>query len=271
MSITQQNFDYLSNLIKTESGIVVGKDKMYLLQTRLSSISAKHDCADINGLTDKLRGFDPTKAIMNEVVDAMTTNESLFFRDQKPFEALKSAILPALEAENPGGTVHYWSAACSTGQEPYSIALTMHESGRGGRYRIEATDISDEALARAKQGVYSQFEVQRGMPIKMLLTYFAQENTQWRIKPDYQKNINFAKGNLLKPQRFAAKFDIVMCRNVLIYFDKPTKDIVLSNIIAATKPGGFLVLGGSENLLGLEAASHYDRFSDFPAVYRRKD
>lgn len=269
MSISPQNFDYLADVIKHESGIVVSKDKMYLLQTRLSGISAKYACLDLNALAEKMRGCDPGKALMSEVIDAMTTNESLFFRDMKPFDALRTEILPEIEKDG-SKQIRLWSAACSTGQEPYSLTIMMHESGRAGKFRIEATDISDEALARAKSGTYSQFEVQRGMPIKMLLQYFAQEGTQWQIKPEYKKNIGFAKGNLLSPPRFAAKFDIILCRNVLIYFDKETKDKVLENLIGSLQPKGFLILGGSENLLGLKAADAFDRFGNYPAIYRRK-
>lgn len=270
MSISQQNFDYLADVIKNESGIVVSKDKMYLLQTRLSTLAGRHDCTDINALANKMRKLDPGKVLMTEVIDAMTTNESLFFRDMKPFDALRDEIFPEIEKNNANHQFRIWSAACSTGQEPYSITILMNETGRGNRFRIEATDISDEALVRAKNGLYSQFEVQRGMPIKMLLNYFTQDGTHWKVKPDYTGPISFAKGNLLAPPRIGARFDVILCRNVLIYFDKETKDKVLENLISALAPGGFLILGGSENLLGLQAAAAFDRFGKFPAIYRKK-
>jgi chemotaxis protein methyltransferase CheR len=188
----------------------------------------------------------------------MTTNESLFFRDSKPFDALRQRILPRLHAARPAGTsLRIWSAAASTGQEAYSIAMTAQDiaaalPGRG--IDILGTDIAREPLQRARDGIYTQFEIQRGLPMHMLVKYFEKLDGQWRIKPGLRDAATFREWNLLADLRPLGRFDIIFCRNVLIYFDAPTKSRVLDALARQIAPDGVLFLGGAETVLGLTNA-----------------
>ena len=245
-------FVSIAAVLKAQSGLTIGPDKLYLLETRLQPIMVREKFADLAALADMLT---LSAALSREVVEAMTTNESLFFRDQKPFDALRLRILPRLHATRPPGVpIRIWSAAASTGQEAYSIAMLAAELGAGlGGRRVEilATDIARDPLERARAGVFSQFEVQRGLPMQMLVKYFAKDEALWRIKPALRDAVSFREWNLLADPRPLGRFDIVFCRNVLIYFDAPTKTRVLEAIAGVTAPDGVLFLGGAETVLGL--------------------
>ena len=184
----------------------------------------------------------------------MTTNESMFFRDTKPFEHLSKVILPAFKAAGKNN-IRIWSAACSTGQEPYSIAMTLKEEAAkypGLLAEIYATDLADKVIERARSGLYSQFEVQRGLPITMLMKYFEQRpGNMWQLKDTIRSMVKYAPANLLQPYGALGRFDIIFCRNVLIYFDEKTKSDVLDRMAAITNKSGFLFLGGAESVLGL--------------------
>jgi chemotaxis protein methyltransferase CheR len=255
-------FDTLANLLKTKSGLVIGKDKLYLLETRLSDIIKREKLIDLNGLAERLRrpGSD---ALARDVVDAMTTNESFFFRDDKPFQHFRTQALPRLVAARPpGSTIRIWSAASSSGQEAYSLAMIVAESAAvlGGRkVEIIGTDIARDQLARARDGIYSQFEVQRGLPVQMLMRYFHKEESNWRIAEKIRAMAQFRDFNLLSDLRPLGRFDIVFCRNVLIYFDQPTKTQVLEAIGGLMPPDGLLYLGGAETVLGITS-----RFAPMP-------
>jgi chemotaxis protein methyltransferase CheR len=239
-------------MLKARSGLTLGPEKLYLLETRLVSIMRRENLRDLAALADKLQ---PNSALERDVVEAMTTNESLFFRDTKPFEALRLRVLPRLHAARPpGARLRIWSAAASTGQEAYSIAMLLAEMTpqlRDRKIDILGTDIARDALKRAKEGVYSQFEIQRGLPMQMLVKHFAKEEQQWRIKPAVRANVEFREYNLLADLRALGQFDVVFCRNVLIYFDAPTKSRVLDAIAGQMAPDGVLFLGGAETVLGL--------------------
>jgi chemotaxis protein methyltransferase CheR len=247
-------FETLATLLKTRSGLIIGMDKLYLLETRLGALVKREKLDDLNGLAERLRrpGSD---AVAREVVEAMTTNESFFFRDDKPFHHFRTQALARLVAARPPGSqLRVWSAASSSGQEAYSLAMIVAESSTtlsGYRVEIIGTDIARDQLARAREGIYSQFEVQRGLPVQMLMRYFKKEDANWRIAETIRGMAQFREYNLLSDLRSLGKFDIVFCRNVLIYFDQSTKTRVLDAIAALMPPDGLLYLGGAETVLGI--------------------
>ncbi|MCR9257475.1 MAG: protein-glutamate O-methyltransferase [Alphaproteobacteria bacterium] len=246
-------FTLLANLVKTQSGIVLTPDKTYLLESRLPPVARKHGLKGMEDLVNAVKA-GRNKALADDVVDAMTTNESLFFRDQKPFQIIKDEIFPKLSKSRGGAkTIKIWSAACSSGQEPYSLAMMAREerSIQGWTFDILASDISREMLKKAQAGTYTQFEVQRGLPITMLVKYFKQNGDKWIIDKGLQSHIRFKEFNLLHDMAPLGTFDIVMCRNVLIYFDQPTKSKILAGIAKRLAPDGVLFLGGAETVLGL--------------------
>jgi chemotaxis protein methyltransferase CheR len=252
--MTSADFAFIAAFLKERSGLIITPDKMYLLETRLTSILRDNSLKDLAALVEMLR--QPGRNTMkDQVVDAMTTNETSFFRDNHPFDTLRKSILPGLiEKRASSRTLRIWSAACSTGQEPYSLAMILkdHFPILGGwKVEIVATDISPSVLERARNGLYSTFEVQRGMPIQMLIRHFDQVDQHWRVKPELRQNIAFRSANLLDDISILGTFDIVLCRNVLIYFDQPTKTRILHAIARRLAPDGALLLGGAESVFGL--------------------
>jgi len=247
-------FDTIANLLKTRSGLAIGPDKLYLLDTRLAPILKRHQLPNLNALAERLRGVR-AETLTQEVVEAMTTNESLFFRDDKPFEHFRTQALPRMHASRPPGTkLRVWSAASSSGQEAYSLAMIltdMRASLSDRQVEIIGTDISREQLARARDGLYTQFEVQRGLPMQMLVKHFRREAAGWRVADAIRRMVDFREWNLLADLRPLGRFDVVLCRNVLIYFDQPTKARVLEAIAALLPPDGLLYLGGAETVLGI--------------------
>jgi len=229
------------------------KDKGYLIETRLTPLAKANGMVDVRDLIGKLR-LNPNAPVAYQVVESMTTNESMFFRDSKPFDQLSKVILPDLKAKG-RNSIRIWSAACSTGQEAYSIAMTLKEESikyPGFTAEIYATDLAEKVLERGRAGVYSQFEIQRGLPITMLMKYFAQRpNNNWEINDALKSMVKFAPGNLLTSFAAMGRFDIIFCRNVLIYFDEKTKSDVLERMAAILNPPGYLFLGGSETVHGL--------------------
>jgi chemotaxis protein methyltransferase CheR len=247
-------FETLATLLKTRSGLMIGMDKLYLLETRLANLIKREKLTDLNGLAERVRrpGSD---ALAREVVEAMTTNESFFFRDDKPFQHFRAQALPRLvAARSPANPLRIWSAASSSGQEAYSLAMIIAESTAllGGRkVEIVGTDIARDQLTRAREGLYSQFEVQRGLPVQMLMRYFKKEDANWRVAETIRAMAQFREFNLLTDLRSLGRFDIVFCRNVLIYFDQATKARVLEAIAGLMPADGLLYLGGAETVLGI--------------------
>jgi chemotaxis protein methyltransferase CheR len=260
--LSSSAFAALAGLLKARSGLIIGQDKVYLLETRLTTLMRREKLADLNALAERLArpGADP---LVREMVEAMTTNESFFFRDEKPFQHFRTQALPRLVAARPpGSTIRIWSAASSSGQEAYSLAMILAESKAltGDRkFEIVGTDIAREPLARAKEGQYSQFEVQRGLPVQYLMKYFKKEDPHWRIAPSIRAMAQFREFNLLGDLRPLGRFDVVFCRNVLIYFDQPTKTKVLEAIAGVMPADGMLYLGGAETVLGITG-----RFAPLP-------
>jgi chemotaxis protein methyltransferase CheR len=252
--VTPFDFEYLRKLLKERSGLMLSADKQYLLESRLLPLARKHGVADLSALTQKLRGPHPERLIV-EVVEAMTTNESYFFRDKIPFDHFRETIVPALLAARAAERrIRIWCAAASTGQEPYSIAMMVKDMAvrlSGWRIEILATDLSNEVLERAKAGSYSQFEVQRGLPIQLLVKYFAQTGDRWQIAPAIRAMVEFRPLNLLHTFLQLGHFDVVFCRNVLIYFDPATKIDVLERLSRVVPSDGYLLLGAAETVVGL--------------------
>jgi chemotaxis protein methyltransferase CheR len=255
--VTPIEYDYLRKLLKERSGLVLSSDKQYLVESRLLPIARKGGLASLGELVQKLK-TPGTEALIVEVVEAMTTNESFFFRDKIPFDHFREAIMPSLLTARAGQRrVRIWCAAASTGQEPYSLAMCLKEMAAqlaGWRVEILATDLSTEVLEKAKAGIYSQFEVQRGLPIQLLVKYFTQIGETWQIAPEIRSMVQYRSFNLLSDFGQLGTFDAVYCRNVLIYFDQQTKIDVLERVARITEADGYLVLGAAETVVGLTEA-----------------
>ncbi|HVY90860.1 MAG TPA: protein-glutamate O-methyltransferase CheR [Hyphomonadaceae bacterium] len=266
--MNSQDFEFVAQLLRKRAGIVLTGDKMYLLESRLAPLARKEGLPSIDDLIHVVRSRREERLI-SQVVDVMTTNETFFFRDKTPFDHLKEAILPILSQARRGNRIRIWCAACSTGQEPYSIAMMLDQSPQltgGVPVEIVATDLSDRCLDRARQGLFTQFEVQRGLPIQMLMHYFTQQDDHWRISEKIRQQVTFRKQNLIDANYPLGKFDVVLCRNVLIYFDGPTKSEVLDRIGQALNPGGFLIMGAAESVVGLSTS--FEATQDRRGLYK---
>ena len=249
-----KDFEMISELLKKRSGLVLSEDKAYLLESRLNPVARRWNFKGFDELAQQIR-LGKDEKLLRDVTEAMTTNESFFFRDQKPFDQFVEVLLPyLLEHRAAQKSIRIWSAACSSGQEPYTLAMLLKEAGAklaGWRIEILATDLSDEILTKAKEGLYSQFEVQRGLPITFLVKYFKQIGDKWQIDQSIRDMVSYKAFNLLEDPRPLGKFDVIFCRNVLIYFDQPTKSLILDRLADMMPPDGFLYLGGAETVLGL--------------------
>jgi chemotaxis protein methyltransferase CheR len=252
--MTVTDFEFICQILRERSGLVLTNDKAYLLESRLLPVARKWKLATFDDLVRVIRS-KMDEAVIRDVVEAMTTNESFFFRDTKPFDQFKALVLPALlKSRAASRTIRIWSAACSSGQEPYSLAMILSEMAaqlNGWKIEIVGTDLSTEILNRAKEGMYSQFEVQRGLPITMLVKNFSQIGDRWQINAKIRGMVQYKEFNLLQDPMPLGRFDVVFCRNVLIYFDQPTKTRVLNSVAKLMPEDGFLFLGGAETVLGI--------------------
>lgn len=262
--ISAADFAIVAELVRARSGIVLGADKGYLVESRLDRLVQGRRFGGLHDIAARLRGH-ADEALAQAVVEAMTTNETLFFRDARPFEHLRRTALPALHAARPAAQpLHIWSAAASSGQESYSIAMTVSEAEIGQRpVQILGTDISAEQVGRARAGLYSDFEVGRGLPPASLARHFRKAPGGWQIGEPLRRMVEFRRWNLLDDLRPLGRFDIVFCRNVLIYFDVATKRAVLAAIWRQLSPDGLLYLGGAETTLGVS-----DRFAPCAGSYQ---
>jgi len=249
---------FLRDLILKNSAIVLDEQKDYLLQARLGPLIEREGMATWDELVRRLSG-PGTQALRQQVVEAMTTHETSFFRDWHPFEAMQTHVFPALAAESKTRPIHVWSAAASSGQEVYSLAfLAAQQPGLDlSRLRFVATDISAGILAKAREGRYSQLEVNRGLPARMLLRFFDKEGVDYRVKEQLRRLIDFRLLNLIQPWPALPEMDVIFLRNVLIYFDVPTKRLIVDRIARVLRKGGYLFLGGVESTLNLT-----DRFAE---------
>lgn len=249
-----QDFDLLSKTLKDRSGLVLTPEKTYLLESRLTPLARRNGFETLDRFVDEIR-MRPTEALLKDVTEAMTTNESFFFRDVTPFDNLKNHVLPMLrEKKAAEKRLRIWCAACSTGQEPYSIAMLFKENPaqwQGWRIEILGTDLSRQVLKKAQDGIYSQFEVQRGLPIQLMIKYFTQMGELWQISKDLRDMVTFQEFNLLQSFNALGQFDVIFCRNVLIYFDVPTKGEILARLRQAMPSHGSLFLGAAETVIGV--------------------
>nr|WP_249137845.1 protein-glutamate O-methyltransferase CheR [Bradyrhizobium tropiciagri] len=243
----------MRKLLKDHSGLDLSADKQYLIESRLLPLARKNGLSSIPDLVAKIRAGSSTHTV--QVVEAMTTNETFFFRDKVPFDHFRDTIMPeVLKARAARRSVRIWCAAGSTGQEPYSLAMCLKEMGAalaGWRVEIIATDLSQEVLEKSKAGIYSQFEVQRGLPIQLLVKYFKQSGELWQINPELRSMVQHRQLNLLHDFSQLGTFDVIFCRNVLIYFDQDTKINIFNRLARLMEPDGFLVLGAAETVVGL--------------------
>ncbi|AEE44849.1 CheR family methyltransferase [Cellulomonas fimi] len=268
MSLASDVFQYVADLVQRRAGIQLDSGKEYLVESRLLPLAQAAGHARVDAYVRQVR-TSARAADEQAVVEALTTNETSFFRDGSPFQALTEEILPGLR--RPDGSLprlRIWSAACSTGQEPYSIAMTLADAlGPETAVEIVATDINQTVLDRAATGTYSRLETNRGLPSPMLVRHFEADGMGWRVKEPLRRQVTFHRHNLLDAPPFVGGFDVVFLRNVLIYFDLPVKQAVLDRVLAAMRPGGYLVLGAAETTIGLD-----DSWERIPvgrgAVYR---
>ena len=251
--MNQMELAFIQRFILDRTGIVLTPEKRYLVETRLDPVMRHFQIASLSAVAARLRQGD--RELELAVIDAMTTNETLFFRDRLPFEMFQNIIMPQLiAARRQAGKIRIWCAACSSGQEPYSLSMILDDMRAqlaGIVVEIVATDISRKVLQQAQEGIFSQFEVQRGLPIKLLLKHFTQVSPRWHINKALGERIRFKAQNLLLPFRALGTFDLIFCRNVLIYFDEATKRDVLGRLAEVMAPDSYLMLGGAETVLGL--------------------
>jgi chemotaxis protein methyltransferase CheR len=254
--MTPLDYEYLRKLLKTRSGLDLSDEKQYLIESRLLPVARKAGLTGITALVRKLK--DGSASTTSQVIEAMTTNETFFFRDKNPFDQFRDTVIPALlPARASRRIIRIWCAAGSTGQEPYSLAMCLKEMGSvlsGWRIEILATDLSLEVIEKSRAGIYSQFEVQRGLPVQFLVKYFKQSGEYWQISPDIRAMVQHRQLNLLQEFSQLGTFDVVFCRNVLIYFDQITKTDIFNRLAERIEPDGYLALGAAETVIGLTDA-----------------
>jgi len=258
--VTPLDYEFLRKFLKERSGLDLSADKQYLVESRLIPLARKSGLPGIAELVAKIKSG--AEALMSEVVEAMTTNETFFFRDKIPFDHLRETIFPALVQARAGRrSLRIWCAASSTGQEPYSIAMCVKQfTGLSGwRVEIVATDLSQEVLEKSKAGIYSQFEVQRGLPIQMLVKHFTQIGELWQLNADIRGMVQHRQLNLLQDFSHLGTFDVIFCRNVLIYFDQDTKVGIFDRLARLLDTDGVLLLGAAESVVGIT-----DAFKPYP-------
>jgi chemotaxis protein methyltransferase CheR len=266
--MTPADYDFLRKFLKERSGLDLSTDKQYLVESRLMPLARKASLSGIDELVQKIK--NGSTALASDVVEAMTTNETFFFRDKVPFDHLRDVVLPELiQARASRRSLRIWCAAASTGQEPYSIAMVIKEMSAalaGWRIEIIGTDISQQVLEKSKSGIYTQFEVQRGLPIQLLVKYFKQTGEMWQINPDIRSMIQYRPLNLLQDFSSMGKFDLIFCRNVLIYFDQDMKTQIFGRLARCIEPDGFMALGAAETVVGLTDA--FKPYADKRGLYR---
>jgi chemotaxis protein methyltransferase CheR len=266
--VTPLDYEFLRKLLKERSGLDLSADKQYLVESRLIPLARRAGLAGIAELTAKMRSG--SEALTTEVVEAMTTNETFFFRDKIPFDHLRETVLPELlQARANRRSLRIWCAASSSGQEPYSIAMCLKEFAStltGWRIEILATDLSQGVLDKSRAGIFSQFEVQRGLPIQMLVKHFTQVGELWQLNADIRAMVQHRQLNLLQDFSHLGTFDVIFCRNVLIYFDQDTKAGIFDRLARMLEADGVLALGAAESVVGITDA--FKPYPDRRGLYR---
>jgi chemotaxis protein methyltransferase CheR len=249
------DFDFVSSLVLKRSAIVLEPEKIYLVEARLLPLVRREGLSSVGELVARMRANVPN-GLHQKVVEAMTTNETSFFRDLTPFEALRMLVLPELlQRRAADRRLDIWCGASSTGQEPYTIALILREyfgGFAGWKFGVLATDLSSDVISRAREGTFSQMEVNRGLPAPLLVKYFRRDGTTWQLNEDVRRMVEFRQLNLIDATWGISQTDIVFMRNVLIYFDVATKRLILQRIRKILRPDGYLFLGGAETTLNLD-------------------
>ena len=260
MSLAESDINYLRDIVAETSGNVFSSQQGYLFESRLQSLAEQEGHSSVGDFVGQLRR-KASSATNKRVAEAMTINETFFFRDMHLFNAVRDTIVPSLlPSRQNQRQLTIWSAACSTGQEPYSLAMTLKEyfpQLADWNLKVIATDICDEVLQKAKSGTFSQFEVNRGLPAKFLVKYFVREGVDWKVHPNVRKLVEFRKLNLATPWPQLPVCDLVLIRNVLIYFSSATKESILRQLQNTMAPDGYLLLGGGETLIKLK--SNFER------------
>jgi chemotaxis protein methyltransferase CheR len=251
VAVSHADLEHLAYLVKAACGIVLDLEKPAAIESRLGAVARREGYTSVEALAERLR-IEPDKALIRAVIDALRICETQFFRDRTPFEQFRSEVLPAIAQARPDGRVRVWSAGCSTGQEPYSLAIAAAEAGaEGSGVEIVGTDVSDRCLEKARSGVYTQFEVQRGLPIRLLVKHFEKIDDSWRISPRLRQAVRWGRFNLMNDPAPLGRFDVIFCRNVLGQFDPPTRAATLERLGAALADDGLLFLGLGETTHGL--------------------
>jgi chemotaxis protein methyltransferase CheR len=257
LPLAPADLELVRRLVRERSAIVLEDSKRYLVEARLEPVAARAGLPGLAALVERLRR-EPEGPLHREVVEALTTNETLFFRDRTPFDALEQVVVPALmTARAASRSLDLWCAACSSGQEPYSVAMTLRKRFPGlatWRVRLLATDLSTEMVTRTRDGLYSQLEVNRGLPAPLLLEFFTREGLRWRIKDDLRAMLTVQRLNLIEPWPALGPLDVVFLRNVMIYFDVETRRRILAGVRRVLRPDGYLFLGGAETTVGVDDA-----------------
>ena len=258
MSLSQSDFAFVSALVRREAAIVLAPGKEYLVEARLIPVARQVGAASVAEFLANLQRR-PNPSDQRRIIDALTTNETSWFRDREPFSALTDVVLPELvRTRGTNRKLRLWSAASSSGQEAYSLAITLQENlPAGWSYEIMGSDISTEMIKRAEAAEYSQVEVNRGLPATQLVQYFERAGAHWRITPALRRNVSFKLMNLTAPLPALPPFDVIFLRNVLIYFDVATKKTVLRNVARLLRPDGWLFLGAAETTIGID--DNYER------------
>jgi chemotaxis protein methyltransferase CheR len=269
--VTPLDYDFIRKCLKERSGLVLSADKQYLVESRLLPVARKAGFTNLGELVIALKNANDS-LLMTSVVEAMTTNESFFFRDKTPFDHFRQTIMPALLSARRGSrAIRIWCAAASNGQEPYSLAICLREMEAdiaGWNIEILATDLSNDVLDRARRGLYTQFEVQRGLSIQLLIKYFAQTGELWQIAPELRAMVKCRQLNLLTDFSSLGTFDVIFCRNVMIYFDEPEQKRLVEKFYRCLNPEGYLFVGHAESLFGLTKKFHMIHESN-ATVYQR--
>jgi chemotaxis protein methyltransferase CheR len=254
MTLTTSAFDWVCTVVRSDAAIVLEPGKEYLVESRLAPLARAAGRPDVSSYIEQVRSSSDPR-VRDVVVDALTTNETSWFRDSGPFAALEQTIIPQLRKDRgTSKSLQVWSAACSTGQEPYSMAMIFTDTlvADGWRCNIMATDLSPTVLAQAKEGVYSQVEMNRGLPANKMVAHFKREGMRWRASEDLRRMIMFKQMNLARPFTPMGPFDVIFLRNVLIYFSVETRREILRRVRSVCRPDGYLILGGAETTLGVD-------------------